>query len=319
MQPINRAIRAFDTFQRKSPRLSFIYAVIKKYGEDNGGYQGAIITYYGVLALFPLLIVFTTVAQLLFRTHAETRTHFVNVFNRYFPIIGSQLQETVHSPKKAGIALIVSLLVALYGARGGASALSFSLNSLWHIPPARQPAFLQRFLRGFSIIFVAAFGFAFASVLAGATAILGHGFEIKILSAIISVIILWGTFIVLAKLAIAGNMPAKSVAVGAGFVAIGIQLVQTLGSVILAHELKSLSNVSDTFALAIALMFWIYLQAQIVLYGVEIDVVRKYHFYPRSIQPPLTKADRIAYASYIQGGKLTAGENINVTFPKEKE
>lgn len=319
MQPINWLIRTFDQYQRKHISLSFMYAVIKKYGEDQGGYHGAIITYYGVLSLFPLLIVFTTVSQLLFRAHQDTRLHLANVLNRYFPIIGSQLQQAVHSPKKAGIALVVSLLITLYGARGGANALRFSINALWHIPPAKQPPFFQSFLRSFSIILTAAFGFAFASVLAGYTAILGHSFEVKLLSAAISATILWGTFIILFKLAIAGNKSVQSVAVGAVVVAVGIQLVQTLGSTILAHELKSLSNMSDTFALVIALLFWVYLQAQIILYGVEIDVVRAFHFYPRSVQPPLTEADRGTYASYAQGGKLTAGESVNVRFSKKQQ
>jgi uncharacterized BrkB/YihY/UPF0761 family membrane protein len=191
------------------------------------------------------------------------------------------------------------------------------MSSLWHIPPTKQPPFLKNAARSFGIIFAAGIGFIVASVLAGYTAILGHSIEVKILSIIISMLILWGTFIVLFKLSIGGNKRVKSVAVGAAFAAIGIQLLQTLGTVILAHELKSLSNMSDTFALVIALMFWMYLQAQIILYGVEIDVIRKYQLFPRSIQPPLTEADKRAYTNYAQSRRLTPYESVEVRFHNE--
>jgi membrane protein len=319
MNFIDRTVRTVDNFQRTHQPLSFMYAVIKKYGEDNGSYQSAIITYYAVLSLFPLLIVFTTLSQLTLRTNHELRNKLAGTLDRYFPIIGSQLQEAVHSPRKAGIALAVSLLITLYGARSAGSALQFSISSLWHIPPIKQPSFFRNMARSFGIILVAGIGFLEAATFAGATAFLGRSIEVRILSALISALILWATFIILFKLAIVGNKRAKSVAVGAGFVAVGIQLLQTVGSAILAHELKGLSNVSDTFALVIALMFWIYLQAQIILYGVEIDVVRRYHLFPRSIQKPLTKADKQAYASYAQGRKLTANELVNVQFTEEDQ
>jgi membrane protein len=318
MNFVNRIIKSIDRLQRKHPAISFTYAIIKKYGEDNGGYQSSIITYYALLSLFPLLIVFTTVSQLALRSHPGLHAKLVSGLNHYFPIIGNQLQESVHSPKKAGLALLISLLVTLYGARGGASALQFSINSLWHIPPAKQPPFLKNASRGLGIIFTGGLGFVIAAVLAGYTNILGHSIEIRILSTLASTIVLWGTFIFLFKLAITGNKSVKNVAVGAGFVAIGIEILQTLGTVILAHELKSLSNMSDTFALVIALMFWIYLQAQIILYGVEIDVIRYNHLYPRSLHPPLTDADKLTYTSYAQGRSITKNESVKVKFHKEK-
>jgi membrane protein len=318
MNFIKQIITAVDNYQRRHTALGFMYAIVKKYGQDNGSYQSSIITYYALLSLFPLLIVFTTVSQLVLRTHHSLHAKVISGLNRYFPIIGNQLQESVHSPKKAGIALVISLLITLYGARGVASAVQFSINSLWHVPPTKQPSFPKNTIRAFGIIFTAGAGFIVAAVLAGYTAILGHSIEVKVLSTIISMFILWGTFIFLFKLALTGNKPVRSVAVGAGFVAIGIQLLQTLGSTILAHELKSLSNMSDTFALVIALMFWIYLQAEIILYGVEIDVIRHRHLYPRSLQPPLTDADKQAYTSYAQGRRLTSGESVKVKFHKDK-
>ena len=45
-----------DSLQRRSTVLGFPYAVIKKYGDDEGGRHAALLTYYGFLSVFPLLL-----------------------------------------------------------------------------------------------------------------------------------------------------------------------------------------------------------------------------------------------------------------------
>src|ERR1700755_2783801 len=53
---LNRLIAWADGVQRRHGVLGFPYAVIKKYGDDDGGREAALITYYGFLSIFPLLL-----------------------------------------------------------------------------------------------------------------------------------------------------------------------------------------------------------------------------------------------------------------------
>src|ERR1700755_1548716 len=53
---LNRLIAWADGLQRRHGVLGFPYAVIKKYGDDAGGREAALITYYGFLSIFPLLL-----------------------------------------------------------------------------------------------------------------------------------------------------------------------------------------------------------------------------------------------------------------------
>ena len=53
---VNRIIAWADRLQREHGVLGFPYAVVKKYGDDEGGRQAALITYYGFLSIFPLLL-----------------------------------------------------------------------------------------------------------------------------------------------------------------------------------------------------------------------------------------------------------------------
>jgi len=54
-------LQKLDRLQQRSPRLSFLAAVIKKFGDDGAGQLAALIAYYGFVSLFPLLLVLVTI------------------------------------------------------------------------------------------------------------------------------------------------------------------------------------------------------------------------------------------------------------------
>ena len=56
-----RVTRRLDRFQQRHPVLGFPIAVIYKFVEDQGPYLAALITYYGFLSLFPLLLLLASV------------------------------------------------------------------------------------------------------------------------------------------------------------------------------------------------------------------------------------------------------------------
>jgi uncharacterized BrkB/YihY/UPF0761 family membrane protein len=72
--------------------------------------------------------------------------------------------------------------------------------------------------------------------------------------------------------------------IGAVFAAIGLVILQLLGGYILAHELKSLDALYSYFAISLGLLFWIYLQSQMLFYAVEISVVSSQKLWPRSLE-----------------------------------
>src|ERR1019366_5142066 len=70
LNPIEKAVRRIDGFQQRQTAISFVFGVVKKFGDDAAGTLVALITYYGVLSLFPLLLVLTTVLGLFFAHNA---------------------------------------------------------------------------------------------------------------------------------------------------------------------------------------------------------------------------------------------------------
>jgi YihY family inner membrane protein len=314
MKQIKILINKFDNYQRKKNSVGFFYAVIKKYGQDNGAYQGAILTYYGLLSLFPLLIFITTLTQLLLKHNSTLKNKIATSMTQYFPIVGNELQHSIHTPTQSGVALVLSLLISLYGARGVANAFQYSLNSLWFIPKFKQPPFLKNIIRSLSIIVVGGSGLVISSAASAYISTFSHNLLIKLLASLLSLALLWLVFILLFKLAVAGNKRTDQVRIGALTTAIGLVILQTLGGVIMSHELKGLNSLYGTFALVVGLIFWIYLQMQVILYCVEIDVIKEFKLFPRSIQGSLTASDKLAYLKYAQASIRNEKEKVSVRF-----
>src|SRR5207249_1702101 len=56
----NRLLARIDRVQSSRRWLAIPVAVIKKYGDDRGGYLAALIAYYAFLSLFPLMLLMVT-------------------------------------------------------------------------------------------------------------------------------------------------------------------------------------------------------------------------------------------------------------------
>ena len=56
-----RQVRRADRFQQRHAVLAFPWAVLQKFGNDQAGGKAALMAYYGLFALFPLLLLLATV------------------------------------------------------------------------------------------------------------------------------------------------------------------------------------------------------------------------------------------------------------------
>ena len=73
------------------------------------------------------------------------------------------------------------------------------------------------------------------------------------------------------------------------------------------------SPVYGTFAVVIGLLAWLYLEAELTLYAVQINVVIAFRLWPRSVAPPpYTEHDRQAFQLYAQVEERSKDEDIVV-------
>src|SRR4029078_11914332 len=54
-------LRRLDGWQRTRAWAGFPFAVVKKFGEDQAGNLAALIAYYAIFSIFPLMLALTTV------------------------------------------------------------------------------------------------------------------------------------------------------------------------------------------------------------------------------------------------------------------
>ncbi|MBA2546182.1 MAG: YihY/virulence factor BrkB family protein, partial [Solirubrobacterales bacterium] len=71
-------LEAVDGYQRRHSWLGFPLAVIYKFGDDQGPYLTALITYYGFLSLFPLMLLLVTILGFVLEGDPELQEKLVD-------------------------------------------------------------------------------------------------------------------------------------------------------------------------------------------------------------------------------------------------
>lgn len=299
MSLIDTIIRRLDAYQRKRKKTSFLFATVKKYAEDEAGYQAALLSYYAFLSMFPLLLVLTTFVKITLDNDSELRRSIIHGATQYFPTMGNDLQNSVHSMSGAGIALFVGILFTLYGARGVADVFRGTVNHVWEVPYVKRAGFPWSMLRSFRIIVVGGTGLLLAPIISGYAAAAGHGPLFWLASGAITLLILFGVFIYVIHASLPSKTTLYNMWPSALMAAVGLVILQSLGSLLVTKQLKHLDSLYGTFALVLGLLFWLYLQAQVIVYALEAGTVKALNLYPRSIlSGKHTPADGAAYALY---------------------
>jgi membrane protein len=316
MNAVQRAVRAADELQQRHAWLAVPVAVQKKFDDDHAGNLAALIAYWTFVAIFPLLLALVTVLDIVLKNDQALRARLLNSALAQYPVIGPDLAHSIVPLHARGLALVAGLLVALFGARGAAAALQNALNSVWEVPFVRRPGFPRSWLRSFGLIFVVGLGLigtTVLSVLASGTGRVLTGVGAFVATLAVSLTANIGVFWLALRLATARDIGTRQLRLGAIIAAIAWQVLQASGGYLVSHELAHTSPLYGTFAVMLGLVAWLYLQAEITLYAVEVNVVRAYRLWPRSIAPPpYTEQDRRAYQLYADVEQRRRGEDVMV-------
>ena len=96
MNPVERAIRRVDATQRRFTPTAFVFGVIKKYGDDNGGVLVSNLAYSAFVSLFPLLLMLVTILGLIAAADPSFRESAVkNAVADQIPLLGQTLTSNV--------------------------------------------------------------------------------------------------------------------------------------------------------------------------------------------------------------------------------
>jgi YihY family inner membrane protein len=286
-------VRRVDKFQQAHTVVGFPWAVLQKFGNDQAGSKAALIAYYGLFALFPLLLLFTTILGYVLHGNDTLRQDLVNSALGTFPIIGNQLRSETHTLQGSGAAVVIGAVLLLYGAFGLGQATQSGMNAVWNIPYVRRPSFILRYLRALGVLVLLALSTIGSTVLTGFATLAAHGWAATVILLIGSLVLNFALILVAFMVMIAAPLRWKEMALGAALATVFWQTLQAVGSWYVARGLAHSNDTYGFFAIVIVLLSWISLGAQLFLLAAEINVVFRYRLWPRSlVQPPLTAADR---------------------------
>ena len=315
VNPVERVIRRVDATQQRFTPTAFVFGVVKKYGDDNGGVLVSNLAYASFIALFPLLLVMITVLGLAASVDAAFRQDVIDAVANQVPQIGSQLTENVHQLRRSSvIGLIIGLIGLVWGATGLAQAGLFTMEQVWNLPGPARPGYLQRLGRALEFLGVLGVGVIATTLLASLNTYGQKAAIFVVLAEVAAALVNVGMYLIAFRVLTPKGVPTQRLIPGAAAGGIAWTVLQIVGTYLVHHFLHS-NSVYGYFATVLGLLAYIALSVQITVYAAEINVVLTRRLWPRSIvQPPLTEADRSSMALQALQNQRREEQHIEVSF-----
>jgi YihY family inner membrane protein len=316
MNPVEKAIRKVDATQRRFTPAAFVFGVVKKFGDDNGGVLVSNLAYSAFVAIFPLLLVLVTILALVFASvDPSLKTDVLNAVASQVPLLGRTLTGNIHQLKRASvIGLVIGLIGLIWGATGLAQAGLYTMAQVWNLPGPARPGYVPRLGRAVLFLCLLGGGVIVTTGLASFSTYLHNGLAFKIplelLTGAFNVGMYFGAFRVLTPRGVPTGRLLPGVITGG----ILYTVLQILGTWLVHHYLHS-DSVYGVFATVLGLIAWIYLAVEVTVYSAEVNVVLARRLWPRAIvQPPLTEADRASMALQALQNQRRPEQHVEVTF-----
>jgi YihY family inner membrane protein len=313
-EPPSRLVLRVDAFQRRHAVIAFPLAVGKKFAEDAAGSLAALVAYYGVLSVFPLLLALTTVLGALLAHNPGLQDHILHSTLAQFPVIGDQLRTNVHSLHTSGFALVIGIAGALWGGMGVMKAAGKAMDDLWEVPKRQRPRFLRAIVRAALLLVVLGGGIVVTSLLSGLGTSADGNVALRVGGIAAATALNIGVFLLGFRVLTVRDIAWRDLVWGAVVAGIGWLVLQSFGGWYIGHRLANASQTYGTFAVLLGLLTWLYLQAQLTLFAAEINIVRAGRLWPRGLAGELTDADKRAYSAYAEVEERRPDEDVGVGF-----
>jgi membrane protein len=265
------------------------FAIIKRtlvsFYDDQMTQHAAALTYYGLMSLFPALLLAVSLLGLIGQ-YPETYDAIIGYLRRVAPAsavvpLDSSLRAALQHKGTAATTLAISVLLAFYGTTGVLEAIRRAMNAIYDVESGRRfltrklvdiastIALMALVLTSAVLVFV---GGSFADDLLGFIG-LGHGVA-KAWS-----LIRWPAAVAVAMLAFAGvyyftpdvkQHSFRSVVPGAA-VAVTLWLLASAAFSIYISRVADVGALYGTFAGAIVLLAWLWLSNVALLFGAELN------------------------------------------------
>lgn len=264
-------------------------AAAQGFREDGLQDWAAALTYYSVLSLFPLLIVFVALIGV-FGEYPRTVNSMLDIVREVAPgstadTLESSLSGVVRDKGGAGALLGIGLLTALWSASGYIGAFMRAANAVHDVEESRafwklRP--LQLAVTAVMVVLIAVLAIGF--VLSGSVAkSLGDTIGLGDSAVTVWNVAKWPVMLLIAVMMIAllswvgpdvPNRRFRIVTPGAA-VGLGVLILASLGFAFYTANLGSYNATYGALGGVIVFLIWLWIANLALLFGVELDTVRE--------------------------------------------
>ena len=291
---VDRVFAWADGVQRRYGVLGFPYAVVKKYGDDDGGREAALITYYGFLSIFPLLLLGVAILSRVLTSDPELQQR---LFDEIVPpVLRPTVEQAVSSLPTSTVPFIAGLIGLLFAGTGVVFSAYQTLNNVAGVPRRTRAGFFPRYIRVFVMLTTLLLGgLAVGTLTVAVTALPGLPRTGRALAALGSALIIFAVLLLGARLLLSRPAPVRALWPSAALGAAAVTLVLSVGPSLLARLVSRAGPVYGSFATVAGIFALLYLISQVLVYSAEVAAVRYAGLWPRALdQNQPTVADVLA-------------------------
>lgn len=305
-----------DGAQRRVRPAAFAVAVWLKFSEDSAGYFAVLLAFYAFLAVFPLLLLLATVLGIVLGDHPDAQQSVIHSALSDFPVIGTQLRENVHALNASGFGLTVGLIGTLWGARGLTTCAQTAFSAIWAIPFPERASILRRQWLGLALLGVIVVDVLATGALSEVSGVGdGHAAWVEMLGAAATITVNALMFTFGFRLATPRQVPTRWFVQAACATAVFWQLLLSLGTYLVAHELRHAEDLYGVFGLVLGLIAWLMVQARVTVLLLEADCVRVKRMWPRTLDgSDLVPGDVRAFDAYAAAQQRRHGMRVVVEY-----
>ncbi len=302
--------------------------MVYKYFDDQGPYLAAALTYYAFIAIFPLMLLGTSILGLVLQGQPQWQESILDSALAQFPIIGDELGRP-DGLQGSISGVVIGSLVALFGCQGLGQALQNTQHTAWSVPRNSRPNPVYARVKTVVLLVTAGLSLLTVSVVStvvSTTDLLADsvpGVVRYVVPALTMVVI--GSFLTLLfRFSATGQHSFVRAAPGGFTLAFMWQGLQLLGASYVNNVLVGTSAMTQTFGLVLGLIGFLWIGAVMAVLAMEINVVLARRLWPRALLTPftdnveLTEADRRAYTAYARMQRHKGFETVAVSWEENE-
>ncbi len=316
---VKRVFGWADGVQRRHGVLGFPYAVVKKYGDDDGGREAALITYYGFLSIFPLLLLGVAILSRVLTANPELQERLISEIVP--PVLQSTVEQSMTTLPTSTVPFIAGLIGLLFSGTGVVFSAYQTLNNVAAVPRRIRAGFFPRYIRVLVMLTTLLLGgLAVGALTVAVTALPGLAGVERAVAALGSALIIFAVLLLGARLLLSRPAPFRALWPSAALGAAAVTLVLSLGPPLLARLVSNAGLVYGSFATVAGMFALLYLVSQALVYSAEVAAVRHAGLWPRALdQSRPTAADARAITLLAREQERIPAARVDLRFVSQDQ